>query len=43
MKMREPFLPRICSRTLMGCFVPPSVTSQYGSLLLSISADVRFF
>ena len=42
------FLPRICSRTLRGCFVPPlrrrgrsnpSVTSRCGGLLLSLSAD----
>ena len=42
-------LPRICSRTLMGCLAPfrsggrstPSATSRCGRLLLTLSADVR--
>ena len=25
---KPPFLPRICSRTLLGCFVPPSKAGQ---------------
>ena len=45
-----PFQPRICSRTLMDGFIPPlrrggwgspPATSRRGSLLLSLSADVR--
>ena len=32
--------PKICSRSRMGCFVPP-VTSRFGSLLLAASANVR--
>ena len=45
-----PPLPRICSRTLVGCFVPlrrgggrhnPSATSRYGSMLLLLSTDGR--
>ena len=49
-----PFLPRICSRTLMGCFVPLIIILRsrslsatfswtWGSLLLSLSADVCLF
>lgn len=44
-----PFLPRICSRSRMGCIVPhskvgrsnPAATSRCGSLLLCSSADTR--
>ena len=42
--VKEPlFLPRICSRALMGCVArrPPSVTSRCRSLRLPVSADAH--